>query len=260
MSTRPSVPGIVARAGGSATPRGGVPRMSPLAVLDLFMERIEARLRACEARPPKQGEAGKPGDAGRGVVRAAVEATGHLVLCYSDGTVADLGPIVGKDGAPADPAQLAALEAAVKVLQHQLEDTRTSVAQLRKARDDTAEGLRDALARIEAMRPFVASDWLIDQDGDLLAILASGQKKRIGRVVGRDGKDGQPGIPGAPGKDGAPGQVVPPSEWTAEMVAAAVPKIADAVAGELAARQAKAKPERANRAAAQKLIRRPAND
>lgn len=262
-SSVPAVPGISARAGGKPAPRGSVPRFSPMQLIDLFTERIEARLRACEARLPKQGDPGKPGNDGRGIARAALEANGHFVVSYTDGTFADLGRVVGQDGAPADVAQLAALEAAVAALQHQLEDTKTSVAQLRKARDDTAEGLRDALARIDALRPFMAADWIIDQDGDLRAILTDGQSKRIGRVVGRDGEPGKPGAPGAPGKDGEI-RVIAPADWTPEQIASAVPRIADAVAGELAAREKAAKPPRESVAAVRSNLsgrkRKPAND
>ena len=251
---------IVARAGDPPREPARPPRMSPLAVLDLFMERIEARLRACEARVPKAGEPGAPGTAGvdgRGLARAAIESSGHLVLFYTDGSFQDLGLIVGRDGAPADVAQLAALDVAVRSLQHQLEDTRATVAQLRKTGDDTAAELGEALQRVEALRPFVASDWVIDQDGDLRAILADGKTRRIGRVVGRDGKDGAPGPAGAAGRDGEPGKAIAPSDWTPDQVAAAVPQIADAVTTELAACKAAARAERPNRQRAAELTRRP---
>jgi hypothetical protein len=262
MSTptkRPSVSAIVARAGDAPRPRGEVPRMNPLQLLDLFTEAIMARLKALEARAPKAGDPGAPGAAGadgRGLARAAIEGNGHLVLFFTDGTFADLGAIVGKDGAPADVAQLAALEAAVKALQHQLEDTRATVAQLRNASDGSAAALQAALERLEALRPFVAADWMIDQDGDLRAILADGQVKRVGRVVGRDGKDGAPG-PAGPAGPAGPVTAISPADWTPEQIAAAMPLIADALQAELVARKAATRAARPNRQKAAGLTQRP---
>jgi hypothetical protein len=211
------------------------------------MERIEARLARADARPPKPGKDGDKGKDGRSIVRPAVE-NGRLFLYFSDGTFSDLGQIVGRDGQAADPAQLAALDAAIGAVRHQVEDLRTALAQTRKAGDDVTAALRNAHDRIDAMRPFMASDWMITQDGDLAAILVDGKIKKIGRVVGRDGKDGAAGAAGAPGRDGET-KVVGPAEWTPAMLAAARPLLVEeierAIAAKRAAEPAKLTPARA---------------
>ncbi|WP_238179746.1 hypothetical protein, partial [Methylobacterium dankookense] len=50
--------------------------------------------------PFTDGAAGTPGAAGRGIQAATVNASGRLVLTYTDGVTADLGSVIG----PAGPA------------------------------------------------------------------------------------------------------------------------------------------------------------
>lgn len=44
------------------------------------------------------GADGKDGAAGRGVSKLLIDAKGHLVATFTDGTTDDVGPVVGKDG------------------------------------------------------------------------------------------------------------------------------------------------------------------
>jgi hypothetical protein len=61
-----------------------------------------------ELPEPARGERGPPGEAGptgrdgTGVAGALIDRSGALVLTLSDGTVRDLGPIVGTDGSPGE--------------------------------------------------------------------------------------------------------------------------------------------------------------
>lgn len=70
------------------------------------------------ANPPqagKDGEPGKPGesvkgDTGRGVVKLLTDASGNLVVTYSDGTVESVGPLPrGADGKSFDASEVAEL-------------------------------------------------------------------------------------------------------------------------------------------------------
>lgn len=47
-----------------------------------------------------QGEPGRPGSDGRGWAKSFIDRDGNLVATFSDGSIENLGPCVGKDGAP----------------------------------------------------------------------------------------------------------------------------------------------------------------
>lgn len=49
--------------------------------------------------PPAAGQTGAAGADGRGVRDMTINATGHLVVTYTDGASEDVGPVVGADGA-----------------------------------------------------------------------------------------------------------------------------------------------------------------
>lgn len=49
------------------------------------------------------------------------------------------------------------------------------------------------------------ADALLDLDGNLVLTLSSGETKRLGVVIGKDGSPGRDGVDGLAGEDGAPG-------------------------------------------------------
>jgi hypothetical protein len=90
------------------------------------MEAISEQVRAIVADavpalpPPAKGERGEPGERGEsgeagqpgergadgiGVMGAAIDRDGELFLTLSDGTVRELGPVLGKDGLPGAPGR-----------------------------------------------------------------------------------------------------------------------------------------------------------
>ncbi|NVP55969.1 hypothetical protein [Mycoplana rhizolycopersici] len=68
------------------------------AIVKAQISPMEARIADLEKR---LADAGTPVD----VVNALIDRTGNLVLTMSDGTVKDLGPVVGKDGEPGKPGR-----------------------------------------------------------------------------------------------------------------------------------------------------------
>lgn len=106
---------------------------------------LEKRLAEAEARPAPVN-----------VASALIDREGNLILTMSDGAMKDLGPVVGKDGAPGEDGL--------------------------PGKDGT-DGLGVAGA-------------LIDSDGNLLVTLSNGEVKGLGTVVGKDGVPGKAGRDG----------------------------------------------------------------
>ncbi len=72
------------------------------AYVDGAIGAFEARVAALEKGAPpadgKDGAAGAPGAPGRGLSKLLIDANGHLVAAFTDGTTDDVGLVVGKDG------------------------------------------------------------------------------------------------------------------------------------------------------------------
>lgn len=53
----------------------------------------------------RDGVDGRDGENGRGIVGTQLDERGHLIVAYTDGTAADVGPVLGAPGAPGEPGR-----------------------------------------------------------------------------------------------------------------------------------------------------------
>ena len=115
------------------------------------------------------GETGAAGADGISITSAVVNEAGELVLTYSNGSSANLGLIVGKDG------------------RNGIDGTDGK---------DGANG-KDGISVLSAE---------INSDGELVLSYSNGQRSNLGNVIGAAGKDGKDGKDGADGAKGETGE------------------------------------------------------
>ena len=116
----------------------------------------------------KDGTNGIDGEDGISVVNSVINASGELVLTYSDGKTANLGVVIGAKGDKGDTGTNGANGA------------------------DGADGISVTNAEINS-------------NGELVLTYSNNQRFNLGNVIGADGKDGTNGTNGADGKDGTNG-------------------------------------------------------
>lgn len=68
------------------------------AYVDTAVGGFEARIAALEKIAPIHGKDGTDGAPGRGIAKLFIDANGHQIVTYTDGSTDDVGKIVGKDG------------------------------------------------------------------------------------------------------------------------------------------------------------------
>lgn len=146
------------------------------------------RIASLEARAPKDGV---------GVAGAVIDRAGNLVLTLSDGSVRDLGPVVGKD---ADPAQPGKDGLGFEDMTEELADDGRTIVR-RYARGDQVKEFRHSLAVVLDRGVYKAGG--IYEAGDGVTWAGSfwiaqekttekpdsGQGWRLAVKRGRDGKD-----------------------------------------------------------------------
>lgn len=152
-----------------------------------------AALPAAEKGEPgvdgRAGEVGLPGAQGRGVSRLLVDAKGHLVATFTDGSTDDVGLIVGKDGAQGPMGREGERGADGVNGRDGADGKSVEVVEVERM-------IGEAVARISAPK-----DGTNGKDG------APGPKGDKGDAgpVGRDGLDGKDGAAGKDGERGLDG-------------------------------------------------------
>lgn len=63
-----------------------------------LVEEAVAALPLQKGDPGERGERGEPGKDGRGLAACLIDRNGHLIATFSDGSTADIGPVLGRDG------------------------------------------------------------------------------------------------------------------------------------------------------------------
>lgn len=127
------------------------------------------------------GTNGQDGRDGISIVRSAINASGELVLTYSDNTTANLGVVVGANG-------------------------RDGV--------DGANG-RDGIDGANGQDGIGVTNAQINSDGELVLTYSNGQRSNLGNIIGADGQNGRDGVDGINGTDGQDGISVVNSEINA---------------------------------------------
>jgi hypothetical protein len=142
------------------------------------------RIEELEARQLEKGERGDRGETGLGIAEALIDRDGALVLTFTDGSVKNLGTIPDqRENINIEPL----LERILRLEEREPE----------KGDDGkTGERGRDGLS-IKSL--------MIDRDGHLQVVMADGEARDVGLVVGKDGKDGVKGDKGDPGEKGDKG-------------------------------------------------------
>lgn len=166
------------------------------------------------------GRDGKDGLAGRGIAKSLIDAKGHMIVTYTDGSTDDVGLVVGKDGRDGVDGKDGAMGA----------DGRDGIdgaaGQPGMDGKDGADGksvdagavavmIRDQIEEagiaemiqkaVDAIpRPKDGKDGADGRDGEKGAPGERGEQGEAG-APGADGKDGRDGVDGQNGKDGADG-------------------------------------------------------
>ncbi|SEM53810.1 integrin beta 3 [Sphingomonas gellani] len=171
---------------------------SALAPLRAENVALLARIEALEGRQPERGEAGSQGERGLpgadgrdgvGMAGALIDRAGNLVLTLTDGTVRELGVVVGRDGVDGAPGEPGARGA-----------PGSAGSDGRDGRDGTdgKDGANGEPGR-DGSNGVDGKDGAPGRDG------ADGADGAAGHDGG-DGKDGRDGIDGAAGRDGVHGE------------------------------------------------------
>lgn len=161
-----------------------------------------------------QGNDGQPGKDGVGISKTEINAENHLVITLTDGTVKDLGKIVGengtngsngedgkdgidgKDGVSITEANLSA-EGDFSLV---FSDGKTVSLGNIKGQDG-----QNGTNGIDGQDGISITKAEINSENKLIITLSNGGSFDLGVVVGSNGKDGVNGTNGEDGKDGADG-------------------------------------------------------
>ena len=162
------------------------------------------------------GKDGATGDPGRGVSRLLIDANGHLVATFTDGTTDDVGLIVGKDGADGvdgksiDPATVSQMvhDETVKAFAGIGEIVQRAVDAIPVPKDGVdgapgRDGLNGKSVELETVADLVRSE--VEKTAPALVQKAVDTLPRP--VDGKDGARGEPGPQGERGEAGAPGPI-----------------------------------------------------
>jgi hypothetical protein len=190
----------------------------------------EAMVRAlvAELPPAERGEPGPPGPAGKdgvGMAGAMLNRDGELVITCTDGSMRELGLIVGKDGRDGRDGEPGAPgRDGLGFEDFEVEDFDERSIKLRWVRGDHAvERIKTFPAMIyrgvhKAGTAYDAGDAVTFGGSIWVAMEPTSEKPGEGVTAwklackkGRDGRDGEVGAKGAPGPAGPPGR-----DWTAK--------------------------------------------
>lgn len=169
-----------------------------------------------DGRDGKDGAPGEPGKDGIGLASMLIDRSGELVATMSDGSMRELGVVVGKDGEPGAPGRDGADGFGFDDLAAEYDGERGIT--LRFSRGEQNKEFAFSLPVI--LDRGVFKDGAAYEAGDAvtwggslwIAQKATADKPEAGdgwRLAvkrGRDGKQGEPGKAGAPGEPGRPGK------------------------------------------------------
>lgn len=118
-----------------------------------------------------KGETGAAGEDGNGVAETAINEAGELVITYTSGETANLGKVVGNDGAKGEKGD----------------------------KGDKGE------AGVDGQDGRGISSAAINSDGELVLAFSDETELNLGKIKGEKGDKGEKGETGAAGKDGSDG-------------------------------------------------------
>ena len=162
-----------------------------------------------------QGNDGQPGNDGVGISKIEINTESHLVITLTDGTVKDLGKVVGENGANGSNGEDGKDGTDGK------DGISITEANLSAEGDFSlvfSDGKTVSLGNIKGQDGQNGTNGIDGQDGisitkveinsenKLIITLSNGESFDLGVVVGSNGKDGINGINGEDGKDGADGE------------------------------------------------------
>ena len=169
----------------------------------------------------RDGQDGEDGQDGVGVKDMYVNEDGNLIVVLSNDAEIDCGRVVGQDGQ--DGQDGAAGQDGVGVKDMYVNENGDLIVVLSNDEEincghvrgesgqDGADG-EDGQPGSDGQDGVGIKEMYVNEDGDLIAVLTSGEEINCGHVRGEDGQDGQDGQdgetgqPGADGEDGEDGQ------------------------------------------------------
>jgi hypothetical protein len=211
------------------------------AYVDTAMGGFEARIAALEKIAPIQGKDGVDGAPGRGIAKLFIDANGHQIVTYTDGSTDDVGKIVGTDGdhgqdgrdgtdgKSIDPATVSQMvhDETVKAFAGIGEIVQRAVDTLPAPKDGTPgrDGVDGKSVELETVAELVRSE--VDKIAPALV-----QKAVDAIPRPADGKDGVDGLPGTDGRSVSLDDVRPIVADLVERAVGAIPVPKDGKDGE----------------------------